>query len=196
MLESDAALWELAVAGDPASFGDLYRRHSDRVFTHCFRRTTVRADAEDLTAEVFAEVWRQRDRVRLTDDGDLIPWLLGTANNLLRRRHRDRYRDDRLTERLAAHLGDVTDHANDVAGTLDDARDLQRLARVLATLRPRDREVIHLCVIEGLAPAAVALTFGEPAGTIRSRLSRALDRARAAVALVDDTPSDERVCDG
>lgn len=194
MLESDETLWGLAVAGDPAAFGELYRLHSDRVFTHCLRRTAVRADAEDLTSEVFAEVWRQRDRVQLTDHGDLIPWLLGTANNLIRRRHRDRFRRDRLTERLAIHLSDTVDHADDVIGSIDDARDLLQLTRVLDMLRPRDQEVIHLCVIEGLTPAAVALTFGEPAGTIRSRLSRALDRARAAMADLD-TPAGERARD-
>lgn len=43
------------LAGESSAYAELYRRHADRVFTHCFRRTANRADAEDLTAEVFAE---------------------------------------------------------------------------------------------------------------------------------------------
>lgn len=195
MQDTDETLWRSASAGDPAPFGELYRRHADRVYTHCLRRTASQVDAEDLTGEVFAEVWRQRDRVQLTEDGEVLPWLLGTANNLMRRRHRDRFLRDRLTQRLGGQLSDTADHADDVIGNLDDLRDLQRLDLVLAQLRPRDREVIHLCVIEGLTPAAVALTFGEPAGTIRSRLSRALERARTAMNPHPDIPTTERVRD-
>lgn len=188
---SDEALWSLAVSGDPDAYAGLYTRHADRVFTHCLRRTAARNDAEDLTAEVFAETWRQRDRVQVDPEGGgLLPWLLGTANNLLRRRHRDHFRRDNLTRRLAGRHSDVADHADDVIGSVDDLRDLQRLTWVLKTLDPRDQDVIHLCVIEGLTPAAVALTFGEPAGTIRSRLSRALTRARRANAELPGGPHD------
>lgn len=168
------------LAGESSAYAELYRRHADRVFTHCFRRTANRADAEDLTAEVFAEVWRQRDRVQLDEGSGLLPWLLGTANNLLRRRHRDHAQASRLTGRLVTDYLSG-DHADDVAADLDDLRDLQQLELVLRGLRDRDREVIHLCVIEGLTPTAVARTFGEPAGTVRARLSRALERVRAVM---------------
>ena len=87
---ADEILWARVLAGEPAAYADLYRRHADRVFTHCFRRLADRTDAEDVTAEAFAEVWRQRDRVQLDDEAGLLPWLLGTANNLLRRQQRER----------------------------------------------------------------------------------------------------------
>ncbi len=167
--------------GESAAYADLYRRHADRVFTHCFRRTADRTDAEDLTAEVFTQVWRQRDGVHLDEDAGLLPWLLGTANNLLRRRHRDRSAVVRLVTRLPVDARSE-DHADDVAADLDDMADLRRLSRILRNLADRDREVIYLCVIEGLTPTAVAKVFGEPAGTVRARLSRALQRARAEMA--------------
>ena len=177
---ADEILWARVLAGEPAAYADLYRRHADRVFTHCFRRLADRTDAEDVTAEAFAEVWRQRDRVQLDDEAGLLPWLLGTANNLLRRHQRERISAGRVATRLRVDRHS-DDHADDVAADLDDISDLRQLALVLSSLRERDREVIHLCVIEGLTPTAVARTFGEPAGTVRARLSRALERARAAM---------------
>ena len=78
---SDQDLWSQAAnehAGE--AFGELFERHADRVYAHCFSRTGSWSMAEDLTSVVFLEAWRRREEVRFSGDSAL-PWLLGVANN-------------------------------------------------------------------------------------------------------------------
>ena len=177
-----ASRWEQVVAGDGAVFAGFYERHADRVYAHCYSRLASRVDAEDLTAQVFELAWRHRSRVHVDDEADILPWLLATANNLVSAHHRATVKAWRLVRRLS-----VIEVEPDHAATLADREELdQELALVraaLGDLRPADREVIELCVMHGLSPAAAATATGVPASTVRTRLSRALVRARRAYRL-------------
>ncbi|HEY3737775.1 MAG TPA: RNA polymerase sigma factor [Jatrophihabitans sp.] len=177
-------LWERAVAGDPDAFGEFYERHADRVFAHCSARGAVRADAEDLTAEVFTIAWRRRSAIQLHDEADILPWLLVTANNLLSEHRRSSARIWRLAGRLP--VADEPDVAIEIADRDEFDRERVRALDTLRALRPADREVIELCVMHGLSAAAVAAATGRPASTVRTRLARALTRARA---IYGETPT-------
>lgn len=170
---SDQVLWDRSVAGDTDAFGDLFVRHRDAVYNYCFRRTASWDAAEDLTSAVFLEVWRGR-RLAL-DRGSALPWLIGTASNLVRSRMRSAARRFAIERRAAPH-NEVTDPADDVAEQIDSER---RMAAVLAAIRllPRgEQEVLAACVFAELDYKAAAAALHVPIGTVRSRLSRA--RAR------------------
>jgi RNA polymerase sigma-70 factor (ECF subfamily) len=76
------------------------------------------------------------------------------------------------------------EHEPDVAAAIVEQDALEReqalALSVLSTLRPKDREIIELCVLHGLSPAAIAAEIGVSASTLRNRLARALTRARRA----------------
>ncbi|MBT8159638.1 MULTISPECIES: RNA polymerase sigma factor [Arthrobacter] len=171
---SDQVLWDRSVAGDADAFGDLFVRHRDAVYNYCFRRTASWDAAEDLTSAVFLEVWRGRRQLSL-DRGSALPWLIGTASNLVRSRMRSAARRFAI-ERRAAPRGEVTDPADDLAEHIDSER---QMAVVLAAIRrlPRgEQEVLAACVFAELDYKAAAAALHVPIGTVRSRLSRA--RAR------------------
>ncbi len=170
-------LWSRAASGDGAAFAQFYQRHADRVFTHCYRRIGSRDDAEDLVAEVFAITWRHRDRVIPHEEVDILPWLLTTANNLLRHHYRSSVRARRLLRNIP-RADSAPDISLDIVEQAATDQAMRKIASVLDRLRSGDREIIELCVIDGLTPAAVATATGEPPGTVRARLSRALARAR------------------
>lgn len=172
-----AELWAEAAAGDGAVFAQFYQRHADRVFSHCYRRLGSREDAEDLVAEVFAATWRHRGRVMPHDEVDILPWLLTTANNLLRHHHRSVTRARRLLQAVPRDEL-IPDFSDDIVEQDANDRTMRTITVVLDLLRAADREIIGLCVLDGLRPADLAATTGEPAGTVRARLSRALTRAR------------------
>jgi RNA polymerase sigma factor (sigma-70 family) len=171
---SDQVLWDRSVAGDTDAFRDLFVRHRDAVYNYCFRRTASWDAAEDLTSAVFLEVWRGRRQLAL-DRESALPWLIGTASNLVRSRMRSTAR--RLAiERRAAPRDVVTDPADVVAEHIDSER---RMALVLAAIKglPRgEQEVLAACVFAELDYKAAAAALHVPIGTVRSRLSRA--RAR------------------
>ena len=173
---TDRELWEQAAAGSDAAFGVLFDRHARAVYNHCFRLTASWSTAEDLTSTVFLHAWRHRDRTRLHEDS-CRGWLLAVATNLARTERRSMGRRLALLRRLPAPRA-VPDHAEEVAGRLDDER---RMREVLAAVRqlPRaQREAVALCLWAGLGYPEAAAALGVAEGTVRSRVSRA--RARLA----------------
>lgn len=69
-----------AAHGDAEAFGRLYDLYADRVFHHVYYRLANRADAEDVTAQVFFKALRAIDRYR-SDRAPLFAWLLAIAQN-------------------------------------------------------------------------------------------------------------------
>lgn len=170
----DDALWRQVVAGDGNAFTLIFDRHRDAVFRHAGRQFRLAHVAEDITAMVFYEAWRKRLFVRVVD-GSVLPWLLVTTNYVARNqaRHERRHRN------LLAHLP-PTEPADDIADTYADDDATQRRAaevrQALAKLRPLDRDVLTLCVLEEMTTRQAAAVLDVPEGTIKSRLSRAKTR--------------------
>src|SRR5213083_111494 len=80
--DSDCALARAAASGELAAVGDLYNRHSRRVYSLCLRMTRNAADAEDLTQEVFINILRKIGSFR--GEGQFTTWLYRlTVNQVL-----------------------------------------------------------------------------------------------------------------
>lgn len=172
---SDAELWSRASV-DPAAFGDLYERHADAVYTHCFRRTASWSTAEDLTSIVFLEAWRKRGDVRLTTES-ILPWLLAVANNAARNQDRSMRRHRRLLAKLPIEPQGA-DLADDTGGRIDDQRAMRDILSMFSQLTQDEQDVLALCVWAGVSYADAAVALGVPVGTVRSRLSRARQHLR------------------
>ncbi|HEU5474446.1 MAG TPA: RNA polymerase sigma factor [Actinophytocola sp.] len=162
---SDRELWTTA------SFGELFDRHAKAVYNHCFRLTASWAAAEDHLQTTFLLAWRKRAQVRLRHDSAL-PWLLTVATNVVRNDRRGLARRQRLAHRVPGEPP-VPDHADDVAGRVDDER---RMARVLAAagrLPRAQREALALCVWSGVSYADAAAALGIAEVSVRARVSKA-----------------------
>jgi RNA polymerase sigma factor (sigma-70 family) len=173
----DQELWSQAANENAGqAFGELFERHADRVYAHCFSRTGSWSMAEDLTSAVFLEAWRRRREVRFSGDS-VLPWLLAVANNATRNAERTLRRHQRLLAKLPR-----PDEEPDVALDADARVDQERLARhllcAMGGLRDAEKEVLALCDWAGLSYAEAAAALGVPEGTIRSRLSRARQHLR------------------
>ncbi|MFF5254748.1 RNA polymerase sigma factor [Streptomyces leeuwenhoekii] len=158
-------------AGDHDAFGDLFDAYARSVYNHAFRLTGDWAAAEDVVSLTFLDAWRLRERLD-ADGGSLRPWLLGIATNVTRNTRRTARRHAAAVARLPRDAT-VRDHAEEVAGRVDDAGRLALVRTALARLRRSEREVLALCVWAGLDYRAAAEALGVPVGTVRSRLSRA-----------------------
>lgn len=168
--------WEEAAGGDRQAFAEFYRRHVHRVYTLCRRRLRSVEDAQDATTEVFAIAWARPWKVTYIEGADILPWLLVTASNVSSSHLRKIARRERpFPDAGIPQL--MPDHAEEYS---DDQAERHRIAlalSVLDALRPKDREIIELCVMAGLKPQQLAGAQGSQ-GAIRTRLSRALGRAR------------------
>lgn len=179
----------MSAPSDRLIFAAAYTAHASAVFTHLLQRGIGRADAEDLTAEVFAIAWRRSADIRPHPTAGMLPWLLATANNLLRSKRRSLWRAHRALSRIERPT-DVPDFSADLAQAAEDKARLAVLVDVLKGLTVAEQEVIQFCVLRGIGPAVVAQVTGEPDGTVRSRLSRALGKARARYAIIAQTRDD------
>jgi len=174
---SDGELWSRAARKrDGDAFGQLFERHANSVYTHCFRRTGSWSTAEDVTSVVFLEAWRRRREVRLVGES-VLPWLLAVANNATRNAERSTRRYHRLLERLPGPET-VPDIAEDAAKRADEERAMGRILFELRSLAEAEREVLALCDWADLSYAEAAAALGVPVGTVRSRLARARQTLR------------------
>jgi RNA polymerase sigma-70 factor (ECF subfamily) len=171
---SDQALVAGLRDGDPDALADLFDRHGDRIYNHCFRATGDWSEAEDATSTVFLEVWRHRRRVRL-HDGSALPWLYGVATNVCRNLTRSRRRRRRALAALPSPAPEP-DHAERVADRVGSEERMREVLRAIDALPIGEREVLGLVAWSGLSYEQAAAALDVPVGTVRSRLSRA--RAR------------------
>jgi RNA polymerase sigma factor (sigma-70 family) len=167
----DSELWSLVCAGDGSAFGILFDRHRDTVFRSALRVVDTAHEAEDVTAMVFLETWRHRDRVRFLH-GSMAGWLLATTTNVARNSLRSKLRYRRLTRNLPPP-SHSPDHADAVLDKLDRAQSRATIQASFMRLSHQDRQVLTLCVVDNLSVRDAAYLLGIPAGTVKSRLSRA-----------------------
>jgi RNA polymerase sigma factor (sigma-70 family) len=169
----DEQEWADALRGDGEAFGRIFDRHRHRVFRHSYRLVAVSADADDIVAVTFLEAWRRADAVRFVD-GSMLPWLLVTATNSARNLARSSRRYREMLARLPIDQHE-DDRNRDQYDT--EARD------ALRQLSLADQRILTLCVLEDLSERDAAALLGVPAGTVKSRLSRAKRRLAASLAV-------------
>ncbi len=169
----ERAWWNAATAGDGDAFGRVFDLHHDRVYRHACRVLEVRADAEDVTASAFLELWRRRDSVRLVGDS-VLPWLLVTTSNLSRNVRRSTRRHRALLERLPRG-STAADPAEVMLGShpagWDDA-----LVTQLRELSRSDLALVTLVALEGFTIAEAAAALGLSLAAAKSRLHRVRHR--------------------
>jgi RNA polymerase sigma-70 factor, ECF subfamily len=178
--ESDwVALVAAAAEQDPRALHALYERAHRLVFTLSMRITGDRFAAEEVTLDVFLEVWR---RAGAYDAGQntVIGWIM----NLTRSRAIDRVRFEQRKKRTAPAGFDASldeDHADD-AGPALDTRDKARLIRkALQGLTDGERQAIQAAFFSDLTYAEAAARLNQPLGTIKTRIRSALAKLRQAL---------------
>lgn len=140
------------------------------------RSSPVAADAEDLTAVVFLELWRRRDSARFVDRS-LLPWLLVTAGNVARNATRSRRRYEKFLAKLPAPEVEP-DFSQAVHEQLDSRPATEALNTAIAELSAVDQALITLTVVEGIALDDAAMALGLTYGAAKTRLSRVRRRLR------------------
>lgn len=163
-------------SGDAEAFALLVEAYQKTIYNLCLRMTGNRADAEDLSQEVFLTAYRRLGDFR--GESRFSAWLCRIASNacidFLRRSRRQealsltRDEDDGEQAEWA-----VADESFSPERLLERRMTREALRRGLAALEPEQRQILLLRELEGLRydEIARALAIGE--GTVKSRLFRA-----------------------
>lgn len=169
----DQLLIDRARGGDTAAYGDLVRRHQQIAFRLALVITGSAADAEEAAQDGFVKAWRALSRFRTGEP--FRPWLLAIVANEARSRRRSSARRAALVDAVAAGLPVVVPEDDPSALAVKAERRAGLLAAV-NRLAPDHREVVGLRYFLDLGEAEMAAALGCRAGTVKSRLSRALAR--------------------
>ncbi len=164
----------------------LVRRYQD-VAVRTAHLFAPDGDAEDAVQEAFFNAYAALDRFRR--DAPFRPWLLRIVANEARNRRRSSGRRVRLALRASEDRRPDDAAPSPESAVLADEQRAWLLAGVNA-LRDEDRDVIGTRYFLDLSEAEAAATLGLPRGTVKSRLSRALTRLRAQLAVIDEGSAD------
>ncbi|MFI0895297.1 RNA polymerase sigma factor SigM [Streptomyces sp. NPDC020983] len=166
----DADLLARHVAGEPDAFGELVRRHRDRLWAVALRTLGDREEAADAVQDALVSAFRSAHTFR--GQSAVTTWLHRiTVNACLDRVRRAAARrtatmaDD---DSLEAHL-----EPQESAEAPAEREELHReLLRALATLPPEQRAALVLVDMQGYPVAEAAAVLAIPEGTVKSRCAR------------------------
>jgi len=154
----------------------LYDRHARSVYSLALYILRDRAAAEDVTQDVFLQLWRD-PRQYQEERGQLGPWLLRITRNRaidLLRRH-DRQGRSRETDWPPLEP-QLSDQAPELEEQVWSIALVQRLHEALSELNDAQRQVIELAYFRGMTQREMAEALGLPLGTVKTRVRSALRR--------------------
>ncbi len=172
-------LLERTSQGDESAFADLYDRSSALVNGLVFRMLRDTAAAEDVTLDVYMQVWRQATRYDAAR-GSVRAWLLLLArsralDSLRASASEPRHRDPLET----ASMVPSTDPTPEEHSAISHRRLI--VQRACAGLAAEQRQAIELAYFGGLSHSEIASTLGQPLGTIKTRIRAGMTRLRQAL---------------
>jgi RNA polymerase sigma-70 factor (ECF subfamily) len=158
--------------GDAGAVEDCVQRYAPLVWSLAKRLTHDASTVEELVQEVFVDVWRSAGRFdpEISSEATFIA-------TIVRRRIIDRQRRAARSPTVELPEDSVLAAEPEPGPAAVDARDEARLAVLaLQQIKPEQRRLILMAVIEGLTHQEIASSTGLPLGTVKSHIRRGLDR--------------------
>jgi RNA polymerase sigma factor (sigma-70 family) len=175
----DGALIERARRGDTTAYEVLVERYQELAFRTAYLITAEAQEAEDAAQEALVKAYYNLHRFR--QEAPFRPWLLRIVANEARNRRAAASRRANLVLRAAeAGRPGASEGAPSPEAAAVRQEERTALLQAVAGLRPDDRLVIAYRYFFDLSETEMAEALACPRGTVKSRLSRALERLRAA----------------
>jgi RNA polymerase sigma-70 factor, ECF subfamily len=168
--EADDRLLVEAAQEDPARFADLYEINFERVYAYITRRVQDRAEAEDLTAEVFHHALANLKRFEWRG----IPfsaWLYRIAANLISDRWHRSGRE--VSDEAQIELAQVSPKE------IEEVERRATIFRLVDDLPPDQKQVLVLRFVEEKSIKEVARKIGKTEGAVKQLQFRAVSNLRA-----------------
>ena len=177
---SESVLRRVAL-GDQKAVQQCIDEFGGLVWAIARRMTRSRADAEDAVQEIFLDVWRSAARFDERQGSEKV-----FITTIARRRLIDRIRRAKVQGLTDSEevLEDIRWAVPGTGGEL--AVEAERAARVVARLRPDQRKVLRMGLLEGMTHSEIASATGMPLGTVKTQMRRGLIQVRQWMKL--DTP--------
>jgi RNA polymerase sigma-70 factor (ECF subfamily) len=171
-------LVQAVAAGDQRALHSLYEQTHRIVFTLIVRITMNRETAEEVTLDVFYDVWRKASAYDPAN-GSVVGWIMNQA----RSRAIDRLRFDQRKKRVNTYphsLGPTTDMVDPQQACLFEEQG-RLLRNALEVLTPEERKAIESAFFAELTYEEAAKKLNQPLGTVKTRIRSGLGKLREAL---------------
>ncbi|MFZ7087501.1 sigma-70 family RNA polymerase sigma factor [Curtobacterium sp. RRHDQ10] len=174
VVSADELLTKVA-GGDQQAFSALYDQLSGRVLGLITRLLKDHAQSEEVTQEVFLEVWQNATRFDTTR-GSAPSWILTMAH----RRAVDRIRAAQASRDRDTKVGirDFETDFDSVTESVEIRIEHERVSRALARLTEFQRQAVTMAYYGGYSHSEMASLLGVPIGTVKTRLRDGMIRLR------------------
>ena len=172
-----SGLVDQIASGDERALAELYDQTKRLVFSLALRILNERTAAEDVTLDVFLQVWRQARDFNVSR-GTPFAWLM----TITRTRAIDRLRSGGRSWGAGDGLDEIKnipadEESPEEASLIQERRNLVRAA--LSELAPEHRVLIETAYFEGLTHTEIAAKFNLPLGTVKTRIRAGMTTLRA-----------------
>ena len=176
-LDADLIAGILAGSGD--AFTSLYERYHTRIYSFALKRLRDPFEAEDVTQEVFLQVFRSL--ASFEGRSTLLSWMFGIAHNQVRRRFRKP--TPGLVSLDAPEAASLSTGEDSVDRKVDMGRVLSRCGQIVdRDLSPGQKQIFQLRYIDSRSTRAIAEELGKSTQAVKISLFR------SRRALVQRTP--------
>jgi RNA polymerase sigma-70 factor (ECF subfamily) len=165
-------------AGDKRAFAELYDGTSARVYGLVKRLLIDPAQAEEVTQEIYLEIWQTATRYQ-QERGSAMSWMLTMAH----RRAVDRVRASQASRDRDSRVGirDYDREYDQVAEHVEVSMEGARVKRALQGLTELQRQAVELAYYGGLSHSEIAAELHVPVGTVKTRIRDGMIRLRDAM---------------
>ncbi len=173
--ETKETLLAKVASGDQAAFGALYDEISPRVFGLIRRLLVDHSQSEEVTQEVFLEIWQNASRYDQSKGG-ASTWILTMAH----RRAVDRIRSSQSGRDRDVKIGirDFVSQYDNVSETVEITIEHERVKKAMSQLTELQRQAVTLAYYGGYSHSEVATMLTVPIGTVKTRLRDGMIRLR------------------
>ncbi|MGE3192793.1 MAG: sigma-70 family RNA polymerase sigma factor [Microbacteriaceae bacterium] len=161
--------------GDRAAFAELYDRTAPRVFGLVKRLLRDHSQSEEVTQEIFLEIWQNATRYE-PGKGGAIAWML----TMTHRRAVDRIRASQASRDRDVRVG-IRDYApefDSVAENVEVQIESERVKEAMTRLTELQRQAVTLAYFGGFSHSEVSAMLKVPIGTVKTRLRDGMIRLR------------------
>ena len=169
------ALLERVAQGDQAAFAQLYDQMAPRVLGLVRRLLRDHAQSEEVTQEIFLEIWQNATRYD-SSKGGASTWIMTMSH----RRAVDRVRASQSSRDRDTKIGirDYDADYDNVSETVQTRIEHERVEKAMQRLTELQRQAVSLAYYGGYSHSEVATLLSVPIGTVKTRLRDGMIRLR------------------
>jgi RNA polymerase sigma-70 factor (ECF subfamily) len=177
IIQSDRQALERVVEHDQEAHRMIFERYYKRILSFVRRRVNDEGLAEEITTDVFFEVWRNAGAYR--GESPVATWIFGIANLkvLSARRYMAQPRRASVRSTEDETLSRFADPAN-TGHQIEARQELGRLMRAIDRLPEGQRDVLRLAFLEGRSYPEIAAELDISEANVKTRVNRARSRLR------------------